>query len=323
MTSPLARFLPRAARALFATAVLASSAAFAQTSSSKPITWIVGFPPGGTVDVATRLVAKNLQQKLGVPVVIDNRPGASGAIALNLAAKAAPDGYTLVTVPGPVLTNQPLPQVGKELAGVAMLGKGPMVLVGPTATAVPNFKDLLAALRRKPDGYSFASSGNGTSQHLAGELLNEMAHVHMQHVPYKGGSQAVTDVIGGQVPLAFLGVTPVLPHIRAGKLKAYGVTTATRTPSLPEVPTLAEAGLPGFDASQWFVVAAPAGVPAARLQQLNAAIGAALREPDVARGLEEVGVDPAIASPAETTAFVTKDLKRWRELAEREHLALD
>lgn len=317
-----AALLPRAARALFATALLGSSTAFAQ-APAKPITWIVGFPPGGTVDVATRLVARNLEARIGTSIVIDNRPGASGAIGLNLAAKAAPDGYTLVTVPGPVLTNQPQPQIGRELTGVAMLGKGPMVLVGATASAFPSFKDLLQAMRRKPEGFSFASSGNGTSQHLAGELVNEMAHVHMQHVPYKGGSQAVTDVIGGQVPLAFLGVTPVLPHVKAGRLKAYGVSTATRSPALPEVPTLAEAGLPGFEASQWFAVATPAGVPAARLQQLNAAIVAVLRAPEVAHGLEQVGLDPAIATPAETTSFVTTDLKRWRALAQREHLTLD
>lgn len=325
MTRLAPSILPRIARALgVATALLSCALAFAQDSfPTRTITWIVGFPPGGTVDVATRLVARRLESALGQPVVIDNRPGASGAIGLHAAAKAGADGYTLVTVPGPVLTVQPLPQVGRELTGVAMLGKGPMVLVGPVATAVPSFKDLLDAMRRKPDAYSFASSGNGTSQHLAGELINEMAHVRMQHVPYKGGGQAVTDVIGGQVPLAILGATPVLPHIKAGRLKAYGVTTATRSPALPDVPTLAEAGLSGFDASQWFVVAAPAGVPAQRLARLNTAINAALHQPDVASGLVQIGLDPVLASPAETTAFVSSDLKRWQELARREHLTLE
>jgi tripartite-type tricarboxylate transporter receptor subunit TctC len=272
----------------------------------------------------TRLVAHKLEQALGQSVVVENRPGGSGVIALNAAAKAAPDGYTLVTVPGPVLTNLPLPRLGKQLTGVAMLGKGPMILVGTAGPAAPaDLKALIASAKAAPGKYSFASSGNGTSQHLAGELMDQMAGIKMTHVPYKGGNQAVTDVIGGQIPLAMLGIPPVLAHVKSGKLKAYGVTTTKRSPALPDVPTMAEAGLPGFEASQWFVVAAPTGVPADRVQKLNAAIGTILKQPDIVKAFENMGVDPAVESPRQTTDYVAADLKRWRALARKSNLALD
>ncbi|MBS0340006.1 MAG: tripartite tricarboxylate transporter substrate binding protein [Proteobacteria bacterium] len=291
---------------------------------SQPITWLVGQPAGGTVDVVTRLVARQVEQSLGQTVVVDNRPGAAGAIALQVAAKAPKNGLTLVTVPGPILTNVPVPQIGKELAGVAMLAKGPMVLVGTTATPLPgSLEALLAAAKKDPKAFSFASSGNGTSQHLAGELLNQMAHTQIIHVPYKGGSQAVTDVVGGQVPLGMLGITPVLPHIKAGKLRAFGVTTASRSAMLPDVPTLSEAGLKGFDADQWFVVATTAGVPSDRITTLNAAITKALQSSEVQSALASAGVVAAPASAAQTTEFVAKDVARWQALAKRANLVLD
>jgi len=289
----------------------------------KPITWLVGWPPGGSADVVSRQVARELETKLGQPVIIDNRPGASGSIALNAAAKAAPDGYTIVTVPGPVLMNIPVPQLGKELTGVAQLAKGPMVLVGTQAGSKASLKDLIADAKAHPAAYSFASSGNGTSQHLAGELLNQMAGTKMTHIPYKGGNQAVTDVIGGQVPVGMLGITPVLAHIKSGKLKAYGVSTAQRSPALPGVPSLAEAGVTGFDATQWFVVAAPAGTPSARLLKINAAIAEILAKPEIATGFAAVGVQPTPASPSETTSFVVGEQTRWGDLARKANLPLD
>lgn len=290
----------------------------------KPVTWIVGFAAGGSVDVATRIVARKLEAALGQPVVVENRPGASGAIALQFAAKAPADGHTLITVPGPIVTNKPLPQVGKELVALAMLGRGPMILVGPAAPGAPaDLKGLLEDAKAAPQKYSFASSGNGTSQHLAGELINQMAGTTLLHVPYKGGGQAVTDVVGGQIPLAMLGVPPVLAHVKSGKLKAYGVTTAARSAALPNVPTLHEAGLTNFEASQWFVVAAPTGVPAERLERLNAAIGAILRQPDTAEGFGAVGMAPEVLTPRATAAMVDADLKRWRELVRQARLPLE
>lgn len=320
------RFPSRRALAGMALTVCAllSSASWAQATGSGQITWLVGQPPGGTVDVVTRLVARQVEQSLGERVVVENRPGAAGAIALQAAAKATKNGNTLVTVPGPILTNMPIPQLGNELAGVAMLAKGPMVLVGTKASPMPDsLGSLLAAAKKDPKAFAFASSGNGTSQHLAGELINQMAGTQLMHVPYKGGSQAVTDVVGGQVQLGMLGITPVLPQIKAGNLRAYGVTTAQRSAMLPDVPTLSEAGLKGFDADQWFVVATAAGAPAERVVVLNAAIAKALQDPAVQNALSSAGVTAATATPEQTTAFVVKDVARWRALANKANLPLD
>lgn len=316
----------RAAAALLGLALCASGAP-AQPGGAfpgKPLTWIVGFPPGGSVDTATRLVARRLEAVLGQTIVVDNRPGASGLMALQATLKAPADGYTLVTVPGPIVTAKPLPQIGKELAAVALLGSGPAVLVATAATPMPaTVKDLIAGAKARPDRYSYVSSGNGTAQHLAGELLNHSAGTAITHIPYKGGTQAVTDVVGGQVPLGMLGITAVLPHIMSGKLKAYAVTTRQRARSLPDVPTLAEAGVPGFEAMQWFAVAVAAGTPAERVQKLNAAIAGVLQQPEVVAGFAKVGMDIETATPSQATAFVVDDLRRWHALAQKAHLQLD
>ena len=267
------------------------------TAAGSPITWLVGQPPGGTTDVVTRVVARQVERLLGQTVVIDNRPGAAGSIALQAAARAPKNGNTLITVPGPVLSAVPVPQLGKELVGVATLAKGPMVLVGTTSAPLPGkLSDLLSAAKADPKAFAFATSGNGTSQHLAGELMNQMAGTKIVHVPYKGGGQAVTDVVGGQVPLGVLGITPVLPHIKSGKLHAYGVSTASRATQLPDTPTLSEAGLKGFDADQWFVVAAPAGTSPERLAELNHAIRKAMESTDVMDALAAAGMTPAAIS---------------------------
>ncbi|SDY34711.1 Tripartite-type tricarboxylate transporter, receptor component TctC [Variovorax sp. YR266] len=327
MRKPSFPHINRRAAAIFMTLAGIGGAPLAQPLAdypSKSITWVVGWPPGGSADTATRLVARKLEAMLGQPIVVDNRPGASGTIGLQAGAKAAPDGYTLITVPGPVVTNRPVPQLGKELVGVAMMGKGPAVLIGTKVESLPgNVRELIDAAKANPQKYSYVSSGNGTAQHLAGELFNQMAGTTITHIPYKGGTQAVTDVIGGQVSLGVLGITSALPHIMSGKLKAYAVTTAARSRNLPDVPTMAEAGLPGFEATQWFVVAAPTGVSADRIQKINEAIAAILKQPDVIDGFSKVGIEPEPATPQQTTGFVIKDQQRWKNLAQRTHLQLD
>ncbi|MCY1200065.1 hypothetical protein D9M68_180880 [compost metagenome] len=303
-----------------------SPALFAQAANdwpAKPITWLVGWGAGGSADVATRLVARRLEARLGQPIVVENRPGASGTIALQAAARAAADGYTLITIPGPLLTTIPAPSIGKEFTGVAQLARGPMVLVAQASAPWPTLKALLADAKRRPGALSYASSGNGSIQHLAGELLNQIAGTKMLHVPYKGGTQAVSDVIGGAVPLGLLGITPVLPQIRAGKLKAYAVSTASRVEALPNVPTFDEAGVPGFEASQWFVVAAPRGVPPERIHKLNTAISEILGQPEIKEGYATFGVSPMPASAEETTKFVIEEQKRWSALAKKANLTLD
>lgn len=288
--------------------------------NAKPITWIVGFPPGGTVDVLTRVAARKLGEKTGQPVVIENRPGASGAIALQAAAKAPPDGYTLITVPGPVLYAAQPPEVGKELVAIATLAQGPMVLVSGMPNAPAHLTDLIQALKKNPAAWSYATSGNGTSQHLAGELFNVSAGTAMTHVPYKGGGQAVVDVMGAQIPLAMLGVTPVLQQIKSGKLKAYAVTTRYRIESLPDVPTMQEAGLKDYEAAQWYVVATPKGTPAAQVQQLNTWINEVVASTELQPALVASGSIAGKGSAKDAQQFIETDTRKWKELASKAKL---
>ncbi|WP_415267181.1 Bug family tripartite tricarboxylate transporter substrate binding protein [Acidovorax sacchari] len=291
--------------------------------TAKPITWVVGYVPGGSVDVLTRAIAKVVSEKIGQSIVIDNRPGASGALALQYVSRAPNDGYTLLTVPGPIIHTQRQPEIGRELAAVALMSQGPIVMVGTMANAPSDLRALIAAMKQHPDRWSFASSGTGTGQHLAGELFNTMAGTAMVHVPYKGGGQAVTDIVGGQVTLGMLGVTPVLSQIKAGQLKAYAVTTRFRIPSLPDVPTMEEAGLKGYDATQFFVAAAPRGIDPAIVAKLNATIAEALQNPEVKLALEASGQVGGHLSPAATQDFVVNSLAKFNALVHTAKIPLN
>ncbi len=291
--------------------------------NAKPITWLVGFPPGGTVDVLTRIAARKLAEKTGQSVVVDNRPGASGTLALQAAAKAAPDGYTLITVPGPILHATQPPELGKELVAIATLAQGPMVLVSGLANPPASVAELVKAMQKDPKAWSYASSGTGTSQHLAGELFNVTAGTAMTHIPYKGGGQAVIDVVGGQVPLAVLGVTPVLSHIRSGKLKAYAVTTTYRIESLPDVPTMQEAGLKGYDAAQWYVVGAPRGMPAEHVARLNGWLNEIGASGDMKPALVASGSVAGKGGAKDAQDFVEADTRKWKDLAKKSKLDLE
>lgn len=291
--------------------------------TAKPITWMVGFVPGGSVDVITRVIAKAVSEKIGQSIVIENRPGASGALALQATARAPKDGYTLVTVPGPVLYGQRQPEIGKELSAVALMSQGPIVLVGKKEGAPGDLSELIQAMKKTPSQWNFASSGTGTGQHLAGELFNSMAGTEMVHIPYKGGGQAVTDIIGGQTSLGMLGVTPVLAHIKSGQLKAYAVTTTFRIPSLPDVPTMEEAGLKGYEATQYFVAAVPSGVDARIVSRLNAAIEESSRTPEVVAALDAGGQVAGKLSPAEAQKFVVKSLAKFDAVAKKANITLN
>ncbi len=318
----LRRALLASAFALSLPATTALANDTAAWPNAKPITWIVGYVPGGSVDVITRSVAKAVSDRIGQTIVIDNRAGASGALALQYAARAANDGYWLITVPGPVLHAQKQPTLGHELSAVSLLSQGPNVLVGATADARSNLQDLIAAMKKNPEQWSYASSGTGTGQHLAGELFNTMAGTKMLHVPYKGGGQAVTDVTGGQVALGMLGVTPVLPQIKAGKLKAYAVTTPFRLASLPDVPTMSEAGLKGFEATQFFIAAVPARTDPAIVSKLNKAIAEAMKTPDVQAALEAAGQVSSNLTPAETEDFARKSIAKFESVAKQANISL-
>ncbi len=226
-------------------------------------------------------------------------------------------------MPGPVLFGRPVPQIGQELQAVGLLSQGPIVLVGTAANAPGDLKALISAMKQRPEQWSFASSGVGTGQHLAGELLNAMAGTAMLHVPYKGGGQAVVDVVGGQVRLAMLGLTPVLPQIQSGQLKAYAVTTPFRIPSLPDVPTMDEAGLKGYEATQYFAVATHKGVPGAIVARLNAAVGVASASTEVRLALEAGGQVASPLSPGDAQAFVLKSLAKFSAVAKQANITLN
>lgn len=281
---------------------------------AKQITWVIGFVPGGTADVLTRIAAQELARRTGLNVIVENRPGAAGAIALQLVARSKPgDGY-LLTVPGPSIYPSPQPEIGRELAPVILMAQGPMVIVGPAKNAKPSLQAVLEDARARPDAWSYGSSGNGTSQNLAGELLNQYAGTRIVHVPYKGGGQAVADVAGGQIPLAILGSAPVMPQIKAGVLKAYAVTTAYRLDSLSDVPTVAESGFKGYEASQWFSVAAGGAMPAAQLDQVNMALRAALDTPEFRAALDNAGMVAGGGSREDLLRFIQADDAKWKKL---------
>lgn len=311
MTYPLIRCL--AGLALSAVCTFSMADPVKLGWPARQITWQVGYVPGGTVDVLTRMAAQQLAARIDIPVVVENKPGASGAIALQAVARSSESDGMLITVPGPILYGKPQPQIGKQLAPVILMAEGPMVVVA-AKDAPATLKDALSEARRQPEKWSYASSGTGTSQHLAGELLNQVASTRIMHVPYKGGAQAAVDVIGGQIPLAVLGPTPVLAHIHSGALRAYAVTTRKRLEALPQVPTMEEAGFPGYDASQWFAVAASPKVSKEALLRVNGLLQEIFQTPEFRKAVAAAGMTRGSGTPAELVSFIERDTRKWDEL---------
>lgn len=301
-------------------ALMSGNPALAQTSDwpkTKPIQWLIGFAAGGAADTITRAVADRVSKKIGQTIVIENRTGGVGSIALTAVTSAQPDGYTLITIPGPILYPRPTPAVGTDLQSVALLGKGPMLLAGPASADIPDLKTFIARAKAQPDKFNFGSSGNGSSQHIAGALFNEKAGIKMAHVPYRGGAQATNDVLSGTLQMVVLGVGPLAPHIKTGKLRGYAVTTTRRFPTIPDVPTLAELGFDGVDLSQWFGVATVKGTPPAIVKRLNAEINAALAAPEIRQLLLSQGLT-AETLPADAFAKVyAADNALYKSLADK------
>jgi tripartite-type tricarboxylate transporter receptor subunit TctC len=284
---------------------------------AKPITWLIGFAAGGAADTITRAVADRVSKKIGQTIVIENRTGGVGTIALNAVTSAQPDGYTLITIPGPILYGRPTPAVGPDLESVALLGKGPMLLAGPASADIPDLKAFIARAKAEPAKFNFGSSGNGSSQHIAGALVNEKAGIRMAHVPYRGGAQATNDALSGTLQLVVLGVGPLAPHIKAGKLRGYAVTTAKRFPTIPDVPALGELGIDGIDLSQWFGVATVKGTPPAIVRRLNEEINAALAAPEVRDLMLNQGIAPeALPADAFAKAYAA-DNALYKSLADK------
>jgi tripartite-type tricarboxylate transporter receptor subunit TctC len=288
---------------------------------AKPIRLIVGFAAGGSTDVTARIIAQALSDRLGQPVVVENRGGAGGNIGADAVAKADPDGYTLLMATSSTFAANPnlyktLPfDVQKDFAPITVTAFIPNLLVVNPSVPANNVADFIAYLKANPDKLNFASAGNGTSQHLSGELFNSLAGVRMMHVAYRGGAPAVSDLLGGQVQVIFAPLVEVIQQVRAEKLKALGITTAKRSPLLPEVPTILES-LPGYEVALWNGLLAPAKTPPDIIDRINRATIEALRSPEVKAKLAEQGSEPVGNTPAEFKAFIESELVKWRRLVE-------
>jgi tripartite-type tricarboxylate transporter receptor subunit TctC len=306
----------------FMLALILLGQAHAQTAwPAKPIRMIVGFAAGGSTDVTARIIAKALSERLGQPVVVENRGGAGGNIGAEAVAKADPDGYTLLMATSSTFAANPnlyksLPfDVQKDFAPITVTAFIPNLLVVNPSVPANNVADFITYLKANPDKLNFASAGNGTSQHLSGELFNSLAGVRMTHVAYRGGAPAVSDLLGGQVQVIFAPLVEVIQQVRADKLKALGITTAKRSPLLPDVPTILES-LPGYEVALWNGLLAPAKTPPAIIDRINRATIEALRSPEVKAKLAEQGSEPVGNTPAEFKAFIESELVKWRRLVE-------
>ncbi|MFC4518994.1 Bug family tripartite tricarboxylate transporter substrate binding protein [Cupriavidus pinatubonensis] len=294
----------------------ANGMAHAEAYPSKPIHFVVPYPPGGPTDLMARLLQASLQSRLGVPVVVENRAGAGGNIGTDSVAKAAPDGYTiLLAASGPMAVNPTLykrlpynPQT--DLAPVIQISAFPLVLEVHPGNSAKDVKSFIASVRNKPGDYSFASAGNGTPQHLAGELFNSEVVTKMQHVAYKGAGPALNDVLGGQVPVMFDILASSLPYIKSGKLRPLAITTKTRAPALPDVPTLAESGLAGFEFVAWHGIAVPASTPRDIVVKLNSVINASFKDPEFRKRWEAIGTPVVGGTPEAFGALIRSETTR-------------
>ena len=307
--------------------LLAAPLSMAQAWPARPIRLVVPFPPGGLIDNMARLVGNRLAQELGQPVVIDNKPGAGGNVGAAEAARAPADGYTLLMA-SPALTISPaiyknLPYQPSQLAPVALLGRVPNVLLVNPASGIGKVQELVGRAKAKPGQLNYASNGNGTSLHLSAELFKRRSETFITHVPYRGAAAAITALLSGEVDMMFDNLPSAIGQIQAGKLRALAVTTAQRSTALPDVPTLAEAGMDGFNVSAWFGVAAPAGLPAPVATRLADALQKVVQQPEVAAAMQRQGADPAFMDAASAAAALNADAAQWKQVAAFAKIQLD
>lgn len=310
---------------------LVATLAQAQPSAypNQPIRVIVTFPPGGSADAIVRMLVPKLNESLGQSVIVDNRPGAGGNIGMQLLSKAAPDGYTLgVGAAGALAANKSLytnmpfdPE--KDLMPVGMLAGIPFVLVGNPAVPAKNFQQLMELSKQRPGQISIAHGGNGTAMHLSTALLQQMAGTKMVEVPYKGSGPAALDTLSGQVQLAIVDLPAALQQIKAGKLTAYAVTSPLRLAQLPDVPTVSEAGLKGYDSTGWFGVVAPTGTPAKAISRFNEAMVQALKDPQIQQAMRSMGVEPAPDSPQAFGSYIQSESRKWAQVIKQGNIKLD
>ncbi len=309
-------------------AVVAGSA-LAQAYPAKPIKLIVPFPAGGGTDIFARTVGQKLADTLKWTVVVDNKPGAGGNLGIDAAAKSAPDGYTLVlgqtsnlAINPSLYSKLPYDPI-KDLVPVALVASAPLAVVVPANSPFKTFADVVAAAKGKPAQITLGTPGNGTVAHLAAELMQKAAGIKLQHVPYKGSAQALTDLMGGQIQIYMSSVPTALSHIKGGRLRAIAVTSEKRSSELPSVPTIAESGFKGFEATTWFGFAAPAGTPEPIVKQLNAEINKVLKAPDVRAKLMSEGGDVLGGTPEQFASLLRTDLVRWGRIVRESGAKLD
>ena len=301
---------------LFALGLALGSCAWAQAFPSKTVRIVVPFPPGGGTDVIARVLAQKLTDAWGQQVIVDNKAGASGTIGSELVAKAAADGYTLLLTATHHAINlgmyKQLPyDTLRDFVPVAYIAASPNLLLLHPSVPANNLQELIAYIKSKPGGLNYASSSVGGATHLTGELFKTAAGIQLQHIPYKGAAPAMTDLLGGQVPMMFDVISTALAHVRSGRLKAIAVTSAKRTTVMPEVPTVAESGIPGFEAISWFGLYAPAATPKDTVNRLNAEFNRVLQLPDVREKLAAQGAEPIAMTPEQFAAYLRAEIAKW------------
>ena len=313
--------MSRSARSLLLAGLLAlATSCFAQDYPTKPIRLLIPAPPGGGTDILARVMADHLVKQLGQPIVFDHKGGASGMIAVENMLQAPADGYTLLMVySGIVTVNQSLIKnikydPLKDLVGIANFAEVPNLLIVHPSFKVESVKDLIAQAKAKPDGISYASAGNGVSNHLAMELFKQTAGISMVHIPYKGGAQAMVGLMGGQVQLMFNNTPEVLPQMNSGRLKVLAIALPQRSPLMPDIPTVAELGLPGFSISLWYGLIGAKGIPQPIVEKLNAAVRTSLADPEVIAKLAKLGSQPIIQSTQQFAEVIKNDSAKWAEV---------
>lgn len=318
----------RSVALLFGALVLASPSAYSQGYPDKPIKLVVGFAPGGGTDLLARLIGQHLSEKFGQPVIVDNRAGANTVIGTEITAKAAPDGYTLGIVPTPITTNPSLYaklpyDTSKDFTWITQLTSASLVLLASNSVKANSLQELIALAKKEPGALTYGSGGTGGSPHLATVLLERMAGINMVHVPYKGNALAITDLTAGRLSLLVADIPQVLPYIKSGQVKALAVTTAKRSPALPDVPTVAESGLAGYDVPVWYGVVGPANIPKDIVAKLYDGFKTVLANPVVQQTLSGWGVEPVGSTPEEFATFIRNESKKWAQTIEGANIRLE
>jgi tripartite-type tricarboxylate transporter receptor subunit TctC len=323
------KFAPKYASLSFAALLFAAANACAQSYPAKQIRFVVPFPPGGPADILSRTIGQVLSESWGQQVVIDNRAGAGGNIGAEIVAKAPPDGYTMLmgfvgthAINSSLYRDMPFDPV-KDFEPVALVAMVTIILVVHPSVPVKSVRELIALAKAKPGELSFGSPGNGTPQHLAGELFDTMTGVRMVHVPYKGAVPALTDLLGGRLSLIFSSMPPALPHVQSGKLRALGVTSGARSPAAPDVPTISQSGLPGYEVINWYGVLVPARTPRDIVGKLNAEIVRIMNLPAVKERLAAQGAETYTSSPEKFADYIKKETEKWAKVVKFSGAKLD